>query len=71
LREARPKSRSEVGRSRAVWGRLRTEETAISERSANLVLESVKLGVAEEAELKGEVLADEESSDDSDSAGLC
>jgi hypothetical protein len=31
----------------------------------------VQLGIAEEAELEGEVLADEEASDDADSAGLC
>jgi hypothetical protein len=35
-----------------------------------LAVESVELGVAEEAELEGEVFADEESTDDPDSAGL-
>jgi hypothetical protein len=42
-----------------------------AESLADFALESVDLGVAEEAEVKGEVLADEESSNDSDSAGLC
>jgi hypothetical protein len=37
----------------------------------DLALEDVELGSAEEAELEGDVLADEESSDDAYSAGLC
>jgi hypothetical protein len=41
-----------------------------AEHPADLALESVEFGVAEEPEAKGEVLADEESSDDSDSAEL-
>jgi hypothetical protein len=36
-----------------------------------LAVEGVELGIAEEAELEGEVLADEETADDSYSAGLC
>jgi hypothetical protein len=35
-----------------------------------LSLESVELGVGEEAELESEVLSDEETTDDPDSAGL-
>jgi hypothetical protein len=35
-----------------------------------LAVEGVQLGVAEEAELKGEALADEEAYSDSDYAGL-
>jgi hypothetical protein len=38
---------------------------------ADLALEDVELGVAEEAEQEGEVLADEESADDAYSMGLC
>jgi hypothetical protein len=41
------------------------------ECSADLSVEGVELGIAEEAELEGEVLADEETADDSYSAGLC
>jgi hypothetical protein len=37
----------------------------------DLALEGVELGVAEQTELEGEVLANEESSNDADSAGLC
>jgi hypothetical protein len=36
-----------------------------------LVLEDVELRIAEEAELEGEVLPDEEAFDGADSAGLC
>jgi hypothetical protein len=36
-----------------------------------LSFEGVELGVGEEAELEGEVFADEECTDDPDSAGLC
>jgi hypothetical protein len=36
-----------------------------------LAVEDVKLRVAEEADLDGEVLADEEAADDAYSAGLC
>jgi hypothetical protein len=36
-----------------------------------LALEDVEMGIAEEAELEGEVLADEESSDDAYFARLC
>ena len=39
--------------------------------AADLSFESVELGVGEEAELEGEMLSDEESTDDPDSAGLC
>jgi hypothetical protein len=35
-----------------------------------LSFEGVELGVAEEAELEGEVFADKESTDDPDSTGL-
>jgi hypothetical protein len=35
-----------------------------------LAVEDVELGVAEEAELEGEVLADKEASDDARSVGL-
>ena len=38
---------------------------------ADLSFERVELGVGEEAELEGEMLSDEESTDDPDSAGLC
>ena len=61
-----------MGRWRAVRGRLRTEETA--ERSARQICPSRVSSwesVSEEAELEGEMLSDEESTDDSDSAGLC
>jgi hypothetical protein len=36
-----------------------------------LSFEGVELGVGEEAELEGEMFADEESMDDPESAGLC
>ena len=42
-----------------------------AECAADLSFESVELGVGEEAELEGEMLSDEESTDDPDSAGLC
>jgi hypothetical protein len=42
-----------------------------AECPADLSVEDVELGIAEEAELKEEVLADEEAADDSYSAGLC
>jgi hypothetical protein len=35
-----------------------------------LAFEDVQLGVVEEAELEGEVLADEEAADDTNPAGL-
>jgi hypothetical protein len=41
-----------------------------AEGSVDLPFEGVQLGVAEEAELEGEVLADEEAPDDAYSAGL-
>jgi hypothetical protein len=42
-----------------------------AECPADLALEGVELGVVEEAERESEVLTDEESSNDADSAGLC
>jgi hypothetical protein len=43
-----------------------------AERSADLAFESVvELRVTDEAEVDGEVLADEKSSDGADYAGLC
>jgi hypothetical protein len=42
-----------------------------AECAACLSFEGVELGVGEEAELEGEAFADEESTDDPDSAGLC
>jgi hypothetical protein len=42
-----------------------------AECPADLVLNDVELGIAEEAELQGEVLPNEESSDNAYSAGLC
>ena len=42
-----------------------------AECAADLSFESVELGVGEEAKLEGEMLSDEESTDDPDSAGLC
>jgi hypothetical protein len=42
-----------------------------AECSTNLPFQEVELGVVEEAEVEGEVLADEEASDDAESAGLC
>jgi hypothetical protein len=36
-----------------------------------LALKDIELGIAEEAELKGEVLANEESADDAIYAGVC
>jgi hypothetical protein len=41
-----------------------------AEGTAYLGLEGVELGVVEETELEGEVLADEESADEADSARL-
>jgi hypothetical protein len=40
-------------------------------RFGHLALEDIELGIAEEAELKGEVLANVGSADDAYSAGLC
>jgi hypothetical protein len=42
-----------------------------AECAADLSFEGVELGVGENAELEGEVLADKESTDDPNSAGLC
>jgi hypothetical protein len=42
-----------------------------AEWPAGLALDGVEIGIAEETELEGEVLADEASSNDTDSAGLC
>jgi hypothetical protein len=42
-----------------------------AECSADLAVEDVWLGIGEEAELEGDVLADEETADDSCSTGLC
>jgi hypothetical protein len=42
-----------------------------AECAADLSFEGVELGVVEEAELEGEVFADEESTDNHYSAGLC
>jgi hypothetical protein len=42
-----------------------------AECPADLALEGVERGVAEETEMEKEVLADEESSNEADSAGLC
>jgi hypothetical protein len=42
-----------------------------AESPADLALEGVELGVAEETELEGEMLANENSSYDTDSAVLC
>jgi hypothetical protein len=36
-----------------------------------MAFKDVELGIAEEAELEGEVLADGETADDAYSAGLC
>jgi hypothetical protein len=41
-----------------------------AECAADLPFESAELGIGEEAELEGEMFADEESTDDPDSAGL-
>jgi hypothetical protein len=41
-----------------------------AECAAYLAFEGVELGVGEEAELEGEVFADEKPTDDPDSAGL-
>jgi hypothetical protein len=41
-----------------------------AEGSADLCVHDVQMGVAEEVELEGEVLADEETADDAYSAGL-
>jgi hypothetical protein len=41
-----------------------------AERSPDLTLEGAELGVAEETELEGEVLTNEEASGDLDFAGL-
>jgi hypothetical protein len=41
-----------------------------AECSADLAVEDVEQGIAEEAEFEGEVLADEEAANDSYSAGL-
>jgi hypothetical protein len=42
-----------------------------AECSADLSVEDVEIGIAEEAELESEVHADEEAADESYSAGLC
>jgi hypothetical protein len=42
-----------------------------AERPADLALEGVELGVVQETEMEGEVLADDESSNDTDSAEFC
>jgi hypothetical protein len=42
-----------------------------AEGSADLAVEEVSLGIAQEAELEDEVLEDEATTDDSYSAGLC
>jgi hypothetical protein len=42
-----------------------------AECAADLSFEGVELGVSEEAELEGEVLADKESAEDPYFAGLC
>jgi hypothetical protein len=52
-------------------GEVRYRGDGGAECAANLSFEGVELGVGEEAELEGEVLADKESTDDPQSAGLC
>jgi hypothetical protein len=42
-----------------------------AECPADLAVENVEMGIAEEAELEGEVLPAEESSNEACSAGLC
>jgi uncharacterized phosphosugar-binding protein len=42
-----------------------------AECPAELALEDVELGIVEEAGLEGEMLPNDESSDDADSVGLC
>jgi hypothetical protein len=52
-------------------GEVTHREDGGAEDPADLALDSVQMGVAKQTKLDGEVLANEESSNDADSVGLC